>query len=163
MIELDRESVDALNFAIEILQDFSSQAPEEARGEYEKCEQQLRNILTKHRRTRMNGLSEQVAQLELDCEQAEALAVELIHENSQLKQDKEDLIHEVDRLDKFLDDEQCQNDTYRDELVELDMLRDERDTIINENINFSWHLECLGYDDMTIDKIANGFHREDKI
>ena len=104
----------------------------------------------------MNGLSEQVAQLELDCETAEGLVIELLAE-----------VHKLNKLnaelDRDLDNEQCENATFRDETAELDEMRNERDTIINENINFSWHLECLGYDDMTIDKIANGFHREDKI
>ena len=49
----------------------------------------------------------------------------------------------------------------QDLALQVDGLIEERDMLANENHNFAWHLECIGYADQTIDKIAMGFHKED--
>ena len=46
-------------------------------------------------------------------------------------------------LDEELDAEQCQNDTYRDELVELEGLREERDMLAYENKQMAEYLLYL--------------------
>jgi len=46
----------------------------------------------------------------------------------------------IDRLDKDLDDEQCANATLRDENIELDGLREERDMLADENKKMATYL-----------------------
>jgi len=37
---------------------------------------------------------------------------------------------------------------------------EENSDLLNKVMNLSWHLECIGYDDMTIDKITAGNYKE---
>ena len=67
-------------------------------------------------------------------------------------------------LDFDLDNEQCENDGFRDEVVELDNLRievekvaTERDNLAEENANFANYLEAHEYSPCEIDNIAGGW------
>jgi hypothetical protein len=78
--------------------------------------------------------------------------------------EREQLQSQVDKLemllvkaDKELDDEQCQNDTFRDEVVELDGLREERDMLAEENKNMAKHLLANGCSPDEVDNICKGF------
>ena len=85
----------------------------------------------------MSSLSKQVEQLEFKYKLSEGKVRELQEMVSDLEDDLEN---------------EC---SYN--------YNEENSMLLTKSMNFSWHLECLGYDDMTIDKIANGFHREDKL
>ena len=82
----------------------------------------------------MNGLSLEVAQLELDCQLAEGKVIEL-----------QEMV--VD-----LEDELSNECSYN--------FNEENSDLLNKVMNLSWHLECIGYDDMTIDKITAGNYKE---
>lgn len=68
------------------------------------------------------------------------------------------LSEKVSDLELLLQASKRMTKFYRDS---CDELKEESDMLANENCNFAWHLECIGYADQTIDKIATGFHKED--
>jgi len=70
----------------------------------------------------------------------------------------------VRELDFDLDNEQCENDGFRDEVVELDNLRievekvaTERNNLAEENENFANYLENHEFTPCEIDNIAGGW------
>lgn len=67
------------------------------------------------------------------------------------------LIERVNAIDTELDNEQCENATFRDEVVELDELREENDMLAIENKNMARHLLSSDYSPDEVDSICKGY------